>query len=301
MRLLRKTTSMKKLFPLFLILLGCGKTNSQPDPNPPAGDLFETVPLNYVLTRPIPEASGIADSKTIEDHLWVIEDSGNPARLFLLKHEGFVTDSINVTGATNRDWEDVAVGKGPDDALSYLYIGDIGDNNLAYPSYTIYRMPEPAALHTDITVFDKINFTYPDGPHDAEALLVDDKTKDIFIITKRDATAKVYRVPYPQDVQNMNQAQFIADLPLVGIVSASLASSGKELILKTYTSLYYYNRQAMEGLDITLAGNPTDTLPYQLEPQGEAVGIANDNSGFFTLSEKGMGNTPPDLLFYRRK
>jgi hypothetical protein len=291
---------MKKLIPLVIILFGCGKGNSQPDPPPPPGDLFESAPLNYTLTRPIPEASGIADSKSIKDNLWVIEDSGNPARLFLLKHEGSVTDSINLTGAINRDWEDVAVGKGPDDALSYLYIGDIGDNNLAYASYTIYRAPEPTALHTDITVYDKINFTYPDGPHDAEALLVDDKTKDIYIITKRDEKAKLYRIAYPQDTQNMNQAQYVADLPFVGIVSASLASSGREVILKTYTNLYYYSRTAMEGLDVTLAKNPTDTLAYQLEPQGEAVAIANDNSGFFTLSEKGM-SSGADLLFYRRK
>jgi hypothetical protein len=291
---------MKRLLPFVFMLFGCDKSTTPPNTVPPAGDLFANTPLNYGLTRPIPEASGIADSKTIDDHLWVIEDSGNPARLFLLKHEGFVTDSINITGATNRDWEDVAIAKGPEDGQSYLYIADIGDNNLAYSSYTIYRMPEPKVLHTDVTVFDKIEFTYPDGPHDAEAFMVDDKTKDIFIITKRDATAKVYRIPYPQDAQNMNQAQFVGDLPFLGIVSATLSNSGREVILKTYTALYYYNRTAMEGLDVTLAKSPSDTLAYQLESQGEAVAIANDNSGFFTLSEKGMSDVAPDLLFYRR-
>jgi hypothetical protein len=291
---------MKRLLPVLLIFFGCSKSNPQLNPAPPSGDPFSGEPLTYVLTRPIPEASGIADSKTISDHLWVVEDSGNPAKMFLLKHEGFVTDSFALDGATNRDWEDVAVGKGPDDALSYLYIGDIGDNNLSYESYTVYRTPEPTAFTDVITDYDSIKFTYPDGSHDAEALMVDDNTKDIFIITKRDAVSKIYKIPYPQDTQNMNQAEFVADLAYPGVVSATLSFAGTEIITKTYTQLFYYKRTAKEGLDVTLAKAPSDTLSYQLEAQGEAVAIANDNSGFFTLSEKGTGQGFPNLVFYRR-
>jgi hypothetical protein len=72
------------------------------------------------------------------------------------------------------------------------------------------------------------------------------------------------------------------------------------MMLKTYTQLYYYIRTANEGLDVTFGETPTDTLPYQLEPQGEAVAFANNNSGFFTLSEKGLSDVAPNLLFYRR-
>lgn len=291
---------MKRLLPLVLLFIACDKSNPQFTPVSPDGDRFINVPLNYVLTRPIIEASGIADSKTINEHLWVIEDSGNPARLFLLKHEGFVTDSLLVEGATNRDWEDVVVARGPQDNLTYLYIGDIGDNNQQYTSYTIYRMPEPKNFNANITTYDKIEFTYPDGSHDAEAFLVDDKTKDIYIITKRDVSSKVYKLPYPQDVSNVNQAEFVRDLAFTGVTSASMNFNGREMILKTYTDLYYYSRTAMEGLDVTLSKTPTDTLAYQLEPQGEAVGFANNNSGFFTLSEKGLSDQAPNLLFYRR-
>jgi hypothetical protein len=291
---------MKQFLPLLLIFVGCSKSNPQYNPAPPPGEPFSAEPLAYVLTRPLSEASGIADSKTIPDHLWVIEDSGNPAKLFLIKHEGFVTDSFMLEGAVNRDWEDVAVGKGPDNELSYLYIGDIGDNNLVHSSYTIYRVPEPNTFSDVITNYDSIKFTYPDGSHDAEAFMIDDNTKDIFVITKRDALSKIYRIPYPQDTENMNQAEFVANLNYTGVVSATLSLAGTELITKTYTQLFYYKRTAKEGLNVTLAKVPTDTLSYQLEAQGEAVAIANDNSGFFTLSEKGMGEGIPNLVFYRR-
>jgi hypothetical protein len=291
---------MKKILPVLLVFFSCSKSNPPYNPPAPSSDPFSSDPEANVLTRPISEASGIADSKTLKDHLWVIEDSGNPPRLFLLKHEGFVTDSFTLAGATNRDWEDVAVGKGPDDALTYLYVGDIGDNNGTYTSYTIYRAPEPTTFEDEITGYDSIKFTYPDGPHDAEAFMIDDNTKDIFVITKKDNPSKLYRIPYPQDTQNMNQAEFVSSLGYTGVVSASLSLAGTEIITKTYTQLFYYNRTAKEGLGVTLAKMPTDTLGYQLEAQGEAVAIANDNSGFFTLSEKGMGSGFPNLMFYRR-
>ncbi len=292
---------MKTIIPIVLLFAACNKTPSQvttPDPN---AERFAKIPQIYPLTRPIPEVSGIADSRTISDHLWAHEDSGNPPQLFLVKHEGFVTDSFMVAGARNRDWEDITVGKGPDDALTYLYIGDIGDNNSQYTDYTIYRIPEPKALgEPDITVYDSLKFTYPDGSHDAEALLVDDATKDIFIITKRDAVSKLYKIPYPQDTQNMNQAVHVADLKYSGVVSASLSLAGTEVLVKTYTNLYYYLRPAGEGLEVTLEKTPTDTLAYELEPQGEAVAFTKSNSGFFTYSEKGLSETFPTLLFYRR-
>lgn len=291
---------MKRIVPFLLIIISCSKSHPPYNPTPPSGKPFSEDPDEFIVTRPLAEASGIADSRTLKDQLWVIEDSGNPARLFLLKHDGFVTDSFPLAGATNRDWEDVAVGKGPDDALSYLYVGDIGDNNLAYPWYTIYRVPEPTTFVNEITGCDSIRFTYPDGAHDAEAFMIDDNTKDIFIITKRDAASKIYRIPYPQDTQNMNQAEFVGNLGYTGVVSASLSQAGTEVIMKTYTQLYYYKRTAKEGLDVTLAKAPTDTLGYVLEAQGEAVTIANDNTGFYTLSEKGMGEGFPNLMFYRR-
>ena len=290
---------MRQFLPALILFISCSKSNPPYNP-PPAGDYFAKEPEANVLTRPISEASGLADSKTLPDQLWVIEDSGNPARLFLVKHNGFVTDSFSLAGATNRDWEDVAVGKGPDDALSYLYVGDIGDNNSSYPSYTIYRVPEPTGFSGEITGYDTIKFTYPDGSHDAEAFMIDDNTKDIFVITKQDAASKIYRIPYPQDTQNMNQAEFVSNLGYTGVVSASLSFAGTEIIMKTYTQLYYYKRTAKEGLGVTLAKAPTDTLDYALEAQGEAVAIANDNTGFFTLSEKGMGEGFPNLMFYRR-
>ena len=49
----------------------------------------------------------------------------------------------------------------------------------------------------------------------------------IYIITKRDARSKIYKLPYPQDTSEISEAVFVADLNFSGVVSASLSSSDK--------------------------------------------------------------------------
>src|ERR1044072_8956958 len=99
-----------------------------------------------------------------------------------------------VTGAQARDWEDIAAGPGPQPNKSYLYIGDIGDNDGVRPEVVVYRVAEPA-LSTATRKFTKsrpgstepaeaIRLKYPDGKHDAEALLVNATNGNIYVVNK---------------------------------------------------------------------------------------------------------------------
>ena len=75
----------------------------------------------------IKEASGIADSKMSPGFLWVEVDSGNPPRLYLLSHDALTEKKVYIKGATNRDWEDIALAAGPDaSALDDLVARVIG-------------------------------------------------------------------------------------------------------------------------------------------------------------------------------
>src|SRR4051812_23820203 len=187
------------------VLLSC--TRSGPSGEPP----FEKIPVqSAVVPGVIDEASGIADSYSNPGFLWVELDSGNPPVLHLLKHDGTHGDSVYIKGAINRDWEDIALSGGPLDGIKYLYVAEIGDNALAYSSYSIYRFAEPSSSTDTVSNFDKIDFKYPDGRHDAEAMVVDAVTKDIYIITKRDQFSKVFKLPYPQKISSTNTASFVA-------------------------------------------------------------------------------------------
>ena len=263
------------------------------------GISFEATPVASALSTQIGEASGIADSRINPGFCWVQEDSGNPPQLYLLNHSANSVKKIYIKGASNRDWEDIALAAGPDPAKKYIYIGEIGDNDAVHTSSSFYRMEEPAAATDTIRSFDLIQFTYADGPRDAEAFLVDDETKDIFIITKRDLQARIYRIAYPYSVTSVNTASYIASLPYNLVVSAAVSADRSGIIVKTYQALYYYPLASGQSIAAALQKAYT-ALAYQLETQGEAVGFAADNSGFYTLSEKGNGNTQ-SLYFYKRK
>ena len=264
----------------------CACHKNSPAASPP---FAETPVLSPVTSGVIDEASGIADSHANPGLLWVIQDSQQPTALYVLNHNGQHGKKIFIKNVTNRDWEELAIADGPVAGKKYLYIGETGDNGLAYTNYSIYRLEEPAIATDTITQVDKLNFVYPDGPHDAEALFIDPSTRDIYIITKRDVPSKVYKLAYPQSTNNT--ASYVMDLPYTGVVAACI-SAQKELLIKTYSNIYYYSSFDLKSKYVTLA--------YQPEPQGEAITFSDDNTGFFTLSEKAFAPSV-SLGFYKRK
>lgn len=262
---------------------------------------FEAIPTTKPLTPSIlDEASGIADSKANPGYLWVEQDSGNPNEIALLSHDGALLKIINIKSAINRDWEDLATGMGPIAGTRYIYLADIGDNALAASQYFLYRFTEPLSAIDTVFNYDKITFQYPDGPHDAEAILVENSSKDIYIITKQDSPSRIYKLPYPQETGSINTALLVGSLPFGGATGAALSGDGKEILVRTYSSVYYWKRTATQSVEQALSANPV-TLDTQFEPQGEAICFKNDNSGFFTLSERPAIIAAVNLNFYQRK
>jgi len=253
--------------------------------------VFDTIPEKHVLQPLIREVSGIADSHIHPGFLWAHEDSGNPCQLYLIGHNGVVSKKVFLKGISNRDWEDMCISNG------MIYIAETGDNNSVYPSYKFYRFPEPLTDVDTVYNIETINFNYPDYPHDAEAFITDVSSGDIFVITKRDSRSKIFRLS-PQTGINITAVPE-GELPFSGVVSAAISKDGKEILVKTYTGVYFYTRKPGEGIPDALK-HTAKSIGYISEPQGEAICFADDNSGFFTLSEQAWANTLY-LNFYRRK
>lgn len=235
----------------------------------------------------IDEASGLADSRTIAGHVWVEEDSGNPAQLNLLSHTGQLVGRFPLPGIVNRDWEDIAIGPGPQADISYLYLADIGDNLGQNEQNYIYRLAEPKSLTETAGSIDHIAFRYADGPRDAEALLLDPITRDLWIISKGEANVRLYLLVYPQSTTSVNTAIFQGELPFTLVTSGNISPDGSEILVKTYTGIYYWPRSNNQSVSKALVGKTYTTLTYLLEPQGEGICFDKDGSGFFTLSERG--------------
>lgn len=281
-----KTYLFRATLVIFTVLCQCHKHNEASATTP----AFDSVPTSKVLTPLVSEISGIADSKLNPGYLWGEEDSGNPSQLYLISHDGVVVKKIFLKGITNRDWEDMALFNGD------IYIAETGDNGQLFSSYKFYRFPEPPAAADTVTVIETINFTYPDGSHDAEAFLIDSATKNIYIITKRDDPSKIYRLSYPYNAPG-NTVALVGSLPYTGVVSAAVQRD--EIIIKTYTSLFYYKRRPGQNIEQSLK-NSYISLPYAIESQGEAVGFAINGSGFYTISEKGFASEVK-IYYYKRR
>ena len=77
--------------------------------------------------------------------LWVHDDSGGAPAVYAIRPDGSLASTYTIEGATNTDWEDIAVGPGPERNTSYLFVGDIGQNGGARDAVTVYRVAEPPA------------------------------------------------------------------------------------------------------------------------------------------------------------
>ncbi|HEU4874122.1 MAG TPA: hypothetical protein VFT44_13565, partial [Pyrinomonadaceae bacterium] len=150
--------------------------------------------ITSLKDKSISESSGLAASRSTPGAYWTHNDSGDGPFIYAFDTRGDSLGVFRIAGAQARDWEDMAVGPGPQRGKSYLYIGDIGDNNDARAEIVVYRVPEPA-LTTATRKFTKIRpgttesaeairLRYPDGAHDAETLLVHPFSGHIYIITK---------------------------------------------------------------------------------------------------------------------
>lgn len=150
--------------------------------------------LAIIKDKSITESSGLVASRTTSGAYWTHNDSGDGPFIYAIDTRGDSLGTFRVTGAQANDWEDISAGPGPQRDKSYLYIGDIGDNNESRAEVVVYRVAEPT-LSTTTRSFTKrrpgatepaeaIRLKYPDGSHDAEALLVHPATGNIYIVTK---------------------------------------------------------------------------------------------------------------------
>lgn len=280
-----------------MVLAGC----KLPGVTPVSTAQFSADPTaTGIVPGQIDEASGMVDSRSMPGNLWVQQDGGSPAELALLGYDGKIKGKIGIPNAQNIDMEDMSSGPGPQANINYIYLGDIGDNNAEYASRTIYRFPEPASLTTPIQQVERINYRYPDGPRDAEALLVDPQTRDIYIVSKRETRVRLYRLKYPQNINVVAVAEALGEIPLSVVTGAGISPDGTEILLRTYTNVYYYKRKDGQSVPDALQLQEGRTLPYRLEPQGEAVCFDKEAKGFYTLSER-FNSPAVSLYYYARK
>jgi len=248
------------------------------------------------------EASGIANGITNSNVLWIVNDSGNEPAVYAVSPKGEVLCTLKVKGAKNVDWEDLCIKPG-DLGKGVLVIGDIGDNNGKRKDITIYMVDEPkvTAGRTQIELEPKvITATYPDGARDAEALMFDPLSGDLFIVSKRDSASRVYRLAGPLEGGSTRKLEKVATLPMNMITAGDISVRGTEILLKNYLYTYHWTREYNESVATALNKAPR-FVRYMPEPQGEAICWSIRADGYYTTSERPDTTMQTELLFYRRE
>lgn len=277
---------------LLFVLSSCTAPETPPSTEAPFATAVNTGRLRGA---DISEASGLVASLRFPGSMWTHNDSGSDPEVFLVDSTGSSQSVIVLQGITNRDFEDIAR-----DGNTIL-VADIGDNRAVRDEVSIISFMEPQSLgNQSVTPIAIYRMTYPDGPRDAETLLVDPITRDWYIITKRESSVRVYRYPYPQNHSQIVMLERVPGvLPMTSVVGGDMSPDGSEILAKTYDDVYYWKRQGGEPLSETLM-RPPAKAPYKSEPQGEAIAFTLRGSGFFTTTEEGS-NEPQWMKFYRRK
>lgn len=246
------------------------------------------------------EASGIASSHVKNNFYWLHNDSGDKARLFLMKKDGTAAGVASFDELV-LDCEDIASGIGYRPG-NYVYLGDIGDNHAFRTQLAIYVFEETALFKAaqkqdKIKHYLKTILQYPDGPKDAETLMIDPHDSLLYIVSKREKNVHVYTATlkeiFTQPVVTLHQR---AVIPHTYITAGDISADGREILLKNYDSIFYWKRNLQEPVYETLK-KPAIQLGYKKEKQGEAICFTTGNNGFITTSE---GKHEP-IYFYKRK
>jgi hypothetical protein len=251
-----------------------------------------------VAEADLTEVSGVAASRRNDGVLWMHDDSGGDPEVFAVGLDGAPRGSYLLEGAEATDWEDMA--SGPDD----LYLGDIGDNTSQRDGVTVYRVAEPTltgagdAGEQAMGGVEALTLTYADGARDAETLLADPVSGDLFVVSKQwdGAPAGVYRIPADPPAGATVAMERVGDAAVPDgelATGGDVSADGSLVAIRTYQSVLLWDRAPDQTVAEALAGEPCKGAATA-ELQGESVAFLPSGEAYVTVSE---GESPPINVF----
>jgi len=108
----------------------------------------------FELPNEVAETSGLL---FLNGKIITHNDSGDAPNLYELDSlTGNLLRTINISNATNLDWEDITEDE------TYIYIGDFGNNNGNRTDLKIVRITKADYLNSNSVTADFITFSYED-------------------------------------------------------------------------------------------------------------------------------------------
>lgn len=288
--------------------------------NAPAGTVTpEPVPVDPVFTErvvqltpgTVDEASGIAASVGNPGAYFLIDDGRDG--IFAVASDGSLLADIAVDGMSKVEAEALSGGEcgstpglgSPADRC--LYIGGFGDNASQREDIVVLRIAEPdlAAPPTEPVPADEWRYTYPDGPRDAESMMVA-ADGSIIIVTKPhqgQSPTRIYRgAPGGSELEFVRE--FTPPSPVIplrtlftGNVAVDTSAAPGRVLLLTYDEVQEYTAPDPTADITNFPDWPHHRLPMPSMPQAEGVSGEVEGCGYVVASEAGPGGDRGSLAF----
>ncbi|MCZ2807667.1 hypothetical protein O2W18_21380 [Modestobacter sp. VKM Ac-2983] len=235
------------------------------------------------ITDPrLPELSGLASAG---EAMLAMNDGGDRAEVLVL--DGACTvGEVRTAEVDPYDPEDLALA-----ADGTIWLADIGDNAQSRETVALIGLRPDGT-----TVLSRL--TYPDGPHDAEALLLAPDGTPYLVTKEVLGASSVYRPDAPLADGATVPMSKVAGLgfTLTGtpggpvgragqllVTGGAVSADGSRIALRTYTDAYVW---PLSGSDVAgaLAGPPV-RVPLPEAPQGEAIAFAANDRDLLVAGE----------------
>ena len=263
-------------------------------------------PGKAVCTVPDSRLTEISGMVATSDGYVVVNDSSDlesHRKIFFLDGKCKVDDVVSYP-TLPRDPEDMARS-----ADGTIWIADIGDNEDSAErrsTIALWKLPKGADQPTIYRM------SYPDGPHNAEALLLAGDGTPV-VVTKQLGKAGVYTPTAPlkkgqtvglQKVGEFTPPKTTTSNPLAAagrltVTGGANAPDGSRVVLRTYADAFEFDVTDGNVVEAITKGTPRIT-PLPDEPRGEAITYSADGKSFLTVSETAAepASTKPKILRY---
>lgn len=213
--------------------------------------------------RDIVESSGLA---VVDSLVVTTNDSGDSGRVFTVDPR-----SGQTVGVTSWAGEPVDVEALAPSGSDHVWVADIGDNQHVRDSVEVLRVPVGRG-DTEASP-ESYELVYPDGSHDAEALLAHPLTGRLFVVTKGVFAATVYAAPARLRPDRPNSLAPVAEAP--GLVTdATFLPGGGAVVVRTYSRAHVVEFPSWQPV-----------TSWQLPDQDQGEGIASDGADLLISTE----------------
>jgi hypothetical protein len=230
----------------------------------------------------LPELSGLVG---VGDGMLAMNDGGDRVEVYPLDAACAVGE-VRTADIDPYDPEDLAVG-----ADGTVWLADTGDNEQKRETVALIGLrPDGSTTLTRLT--------YPDGPHDAEALLLAPDGTPYLVTKEVLGASSVYRPDAPlADGVTLPMTRVLGmGFTLTGtpggpvgragqllVTGGAVSADGQRIALRTYTDAYVWPLTDSDVIG-ALGGSPV-RIPLPDSPQGEAIAFAGNDRDLLVSSE----------------